>query len=386
MTRHDIAIDYLRAFVVVLVLAHHSVIAYAPYALFDQVHYLWGTPIVDIQRWRGFDLLTLFNDIFFMSLMFFLSGLFVWPGLVRKGCLTFLRDRGLRLALPFTIMVAFLMPIAYYPSFKMTGADPGFIAFWRRCISVADWPCGPAWFIWLLFAFDCIAVALYQVAPGFGTIFDRLASRSFSRPLMFFVLLLAVSALGYLVMLSAFGPARWFGLGPFSVQASRLLLYFTYFVGGIGVGAVGGDRSLLAKGGRLARHWFVWLLAALVFYCLVVVLEAVRSKGLIGLSPFAWQSFYGFAFVLSCATTTFGFLSFFLRFANEPLPAFDALRNNAYGMYLIHYIFVIWLQYELLEAPLHAVAKATIVFIGAVTISFGIVAAFRRIPAVARII
>jgi hypothetical protein len=279
-------------------------------------------------------LLSLFNDIFFMSLMFFLSGLFVWPGLVRKGCLTFLRDRGLRLALPFTIMVVFLMPIAYYPSFKMTGADPGIIAFWWRCISVADWP----------------------------------------------------GALGYLVMLSAFGPARWFTLGPFSAQASRLLLYFAYFVAGIWVGAVGADRSLLAKGGRLARHWFGWLLAALAFYCLVVALEVVRSKGLIGLSPLASQSFYGFAFVLSCATTTFGFLSFFLRFANKPVPAFDALHNNAYGMYLIHYIFVIWLQYELLEVPLHAVAKATIVFIGTVTLSFGIVATFRRIPAVARII
>lgn len=386
MIRHNVAIDYLRAFVVVLVLAHHSVIAYSPYAHFDPVHYLWGAPIVDTERWRGFDLLVLFNDNFFMSLMFFLSGLFVWPGLARKGCGTFLRDRVFRLALPFAIMVTFLMPIAYYPSFKMTGAEPGFIAFWRQCFSVADWPVGPAWFIWLLFAFDCIAAGLYKVDPGFGTIFERLVSRSFSRPLLFFVTLIAVSALGYLIMLSAFGPARWFALGPFSAQASRLLLYFTYFVAGIGVGTVSVDRGLLAQGGRLARRWFVWLCAALAFYCLIVVLEVVRSKGLIGLSPFAWQSFYGFAFVLSCATTTFAFLSFFLRFANEPVPAFDALRSNAYGMYLIHYIFVIWLQYELLEVPLHAAVKATIVFAGTVTLSFGIVAALRSIPAVARII
>jgi hypothetical protein len=62
MTRHNVAIDYLRAFVVVLVLAHHSVIAYAPYAYFDTTHYLWGAPIVDSDRWFGFDLLTLFND------------------------------------------------------------------------------------------------------------------------------------------------------------------------------------------------------------------------------------------------------------------------------------------------------------------------------------
>jgi hypothetical protein len=386
MTRHHVAIDYLRTFVVVLVLAHHSVIAYAPYARFDQLHYLWGSPIVDIARWRGFDLLTLFNDIFFMSLMFFLSGLFVWPGLARKGSLAFMRDRSLRLALPFAIMVVLLMPIAYYPSFRMTGADPGIIAFWWQCISVADWPCGPAWFIWLLFAFDCIAAALYRVAPGFGTIFDRLASRRFGRPLMFFAALVAVSATGYLVMLSAFGPARWFTLGPFSVQASRLLLYFIYFVAGIWVGAVGADRGLLAKAGPLARHWLIWLVAALACYGLVVALEVARPKGLTGLSPFAWQSLHGLAFVLSCAATTFGFLAFFPRFANKPVPAFDALSHSAYGMYLVHYIFVLWLQYELLQVPLDAVTKATLVFTGTLTLSFAMVAAFRRVPAIARII
>src|SRR4051812_33228010 len=100
MIRHNVAIDYLRGFIVVLVVAHHSVIAYSPYAHFDPVHYLWGAPMVDTARWRGFDLMVLFDDNFFMSLMFFLSGLFVWPGLARKGCGTFLRDRVLRLALP----------------------------------------------------------------------------------------------------------------------------------------------------------------------------------------------------------------------------------------------------------------------------------------------
>jgi hypothetical protein len=30
-------------------------------------------------------ILVAFNDVFFMSLMFFLSGLFFWPSLARKG-------------------------------------------------------------------------------------------------------------------------------------------------------------------------------------------------------------------------------------------------------------------------------------------------------------
>jgi hypothetical protein len=42
------------------------------------------SPVVD-HRWAGFDLIALFNDTFFMPLRFFVSGLFVWRSLTRKG-------------------------------------------------------------------------------------------------------------------------------------------------------------------------------------------------------------------------------------------------------------------------------------------------------------
>lgn len=71
--------------------------------------------MVDSQRWSGFALLIGFNDTFFMSLMFFLSGLFVWRSLARKGAAGFLRDRVLRLGVPFVIAAALIAPLAYLP-------------------------------------------------------------------------------------------------------------------------------------------------------------------------------------------------------------------------------------------------------------------------------
>jgi glucans biosynthesis protein C len=50
---------------------------------------------VDSQRWAGFDIAVLFNDSYFMPLMFLLSGLFVGPSLGRKGRLAGSND-GLR--------------------------------------------------------------------------------------------------------------------------------------------------------------------------------------------------------------------------------------------------------------------------------------------------
>ena len=51
---------------------------------------------------------------------------------------------------------------------------------------------------------------------------------------------------------------------------------------------------------------------------------------------------------------------------------------NAYGIYLVHYLFVVWLQYLLIGIVLFAVAKAVIVFTGALLLSWGVVTAFGR--------
>ncbi len=81
--QYNVAIGYLRAFITVLVVAHHAALAYHPFAppspatLVAQPRWWQAFPVVDSQRWSGFGWLVGFNDVFFMSLMFFLSGLFV---------------------------------------------------------------------------------------------------------------------------------------------------------------------------------------------------------------------------------------------------------------------------------------------------------------------
>jgi hypothetical protein len=100
----DASFDYLRAFIVLLVLLHHSVLAYAVmWPAQPMTFAILPAPIVDLRRWAGFDVVAIFNDTFFMALMFLLSGLFVWPSLERKGGAKFLRDRLLRLGVPFAV-------------------------------------------------------------------------------------------------------------------------------------------------------------------------------------------------------------------------------------------------------------------------------------------
>lgn len=385
----DSAPDYLRAFVTVLVVAVHSAAGYALVIPASHPHHAWlaGAPVADSHRLPGVDLFLHFNDNFFMSLMFFLSGLFVWPSLARKGSGIFVRDRLLRLGVPFAC-AALLIPLAYYAPYRLHATDPGFAAYCREWLSLGFWPSGPLWFVALLLAFDVLAAALDRIAPRLFGSREGIASAARGRPAMFFARLVILSAAAYLPMQLAFGADSWVKAGPFFLQTSRLLHYGVYFFAGVAVGAVGIDRGLVARDGLLARHWPVWVTVAVLMF-LVDVLRMIVFLPVAadyGVSPLARHLLSGLVFVACCAATSFAMLALFLRFANARTPVLDSLARNAYGVYLVHFGFVLWLQYALLPFELPAAAKVAVVFPGALLASWIAIAALRRISVVSRAI
>ena len=370
------ALDRARTFVTMLVLIHHSVIAYTYYGHTDK------------QSFLGFDGVVLFNDSFFMAAMFFLSGLFVWPSLKRKGIGWFLRDRFWRLGLPFIVCAVILMPLAYYAVELRLHPDVGFAAFWWKTVTVGPWMIGPAWFVWVLLALDVIAALVYIAAPSCVEAIGRLSLASYARPGLFFWALLIISIIVYVPAVLYFGASRWFSLGPIAVQASRILLYLVYFFAGMGIGAVSFDKGLLAADGGLARRWPIWLAVTIVTYGCIIALIYIKHGVLpdVNHQPLWWQVAYALAFVSYSAAQTFNILALFLRFDNEGSSVFDPLRDSAYGIYLIHYIPVLWLQYALYDlsfAPVMqvtAIIKAVIVFVLTLAFSWAATAALRKLP------
>jgi hypothetical protein len=391
MRRTSLALDNLRAFVILLVLSFHSVLAYLqflprhPFA-FDDPPFLWRAfPIVDSHRWFGFDLYCAWQDVFLMSLFFFLSGLFVWPSLCRKGPRAFLYQRFLRLGVPFVLVVAFLMPVALYPSYLQTATNASILAYWRHWLALPFWPCGPMWFLWLLLVGDCAAAALHWFAPGLGAALIRLSSTAAARPAKYFAGFLLVSAMAYVPLALAFTTSAWLQEGPFALQLSRPLHYALYFFAGLGIGAGGIERGLLAPNGPLVRRWVIWVAAAVgSFLAWMGLTGLTMAQG--GRPPLGLQALADLSFALACFASCFAVLAVLLRFAAERLPSLAGLRNSAYGMYLVHYLFVVWLQFALLGVPLPAIVKGAVVFAGTLLFSWGVVTALSRIPPIGQII
>jgi peptidoglycan/LPS O-acetylase OafA/YrhL len=390
-SRSSLALGNLRAFVILLVLSFHSVLAYLQFLPaasfpFDSPPYLWRAfPIVDSNRWFGFDLYCAWQDVFLMSLFFFLSGLFVWPSLARKGTANFVHGRILRLGLPFVLVVAILMPLTLYPTYLQATSEPGLAAYWRHWLALPFWPCGPMWFLWLLLVGDFMAAALHRFAPGLGSLLIRVSSVVEVRPARYLVGFVFVSVFTYVPLAIALTPAAWFQQGPFAFQISRPFHYALYFFAGVGLGAGGVERGLLAADGLLVRQWPMWVIAAAV--------SLVTWMGLTGLTMSQGASLTlglqipaDLSFVLACFASCFAVLAIVLRFAARRLPLLAGLRNSSYGMYLVHYLFVVWLQFAMLGATLPAVIKAAAVFGGTLLLSWGTVAALRRLPSVAQII
>jgi surface polysaccharide O-acyltransferase-like enzyme len=376
------ALDRARTFVTLLVLLHHSVL-----------NYTWfghGDP----KRWLGFDLVVLFNDSFFMAFMFFISGLFVHDSLVRKGPAQFLRDRAWRLGIPYLVSVFVLIPIAYYPTFlryHLPGTtDFSFLHYWWRTIAVGPWPSGPAWFLWVLLALDAIAVVVRSVAPHVIETLGQLILKVRNRPMTAFAAFLALSIATYLPMHLAFGDVSWLELGrfPLPIQTSRILLYAAYFFVGVGVGAVNLRTGLLTENGELARRWPVWFGFAFVFYASILVAVYAHHNwvGNFDSPPLIWKVAYGLAFACYSAAMPFTLTAIFVSFANSRWRLLDAVQPSAYGIYLLHYIFIIWLQYALYDEPFSAFVKFAIVFAGTLSMSWAVTLMLRKIPLVARMI
>jgi surface polysaccharide O-acyltransferase-like enzyme len=203
-------------------------------------------------------------------------------------------------------------------------------------------------------------------------------------PAAVFWLLVLASAGAYLPLAVGLDPGRWASFGPFSFQVSRPLHYAVYFFAGAGLGVSGLGGGLLTKGQKLARRWPVWVSASVAAFLLSVVCFLVTLSRGAGARKGLW-AVVDVTFVVSCAASCFALLSVFVRFARRNRVG-DSLAANAYGMYITHYFIVSWLQYSLLRASLSGAAKGTLVFLGAVLLSWLLTLALRRIPAVGALI
>jgi glucans biosynthesis protein C len=382
----NVWIDYLRSFLTVLVVAHHSSLAYTTFANFDTKTYINSTnPIVDNSRWIGMDIFENFNDIFFMPLMFFISGLFVYHGIIKKGGKIFLTDRLKRLGIPFIVGVTIIIPIAYLPSFYLSNNSFNISLFIKDYLFNQQFPVGPPWFIWVLLFFNAVAVI---IPSKIYVSLSKSITQISKYPARLFIVFFVVVALAFTPISLWVGQYKWTGFGPFDFQLNRVFLYFTFFIFGTCIGSGDWENYFFTNNKFLNKSWQFWLILCLFAYLLVElftynVWDIVRA-GKLGVNS-AWLIF-DLIFVASCISSSFAFLSIFKQNIQKGNSLWTNLSSNAFGIYLLHYIFITWLQFALLNVSLPVFIKFLMVFIVSLTASWTIINFARKFKIVNQII
>jgi surface polysaccharide O-acyltransferase-like enzyme len=255
-------------------------------------------------------------------------------------------------------------------------------------VTMGPWPSGPLWFLWVLLSFDLTASLLYRLSPRLLDPINRLSVESFEKPLKLFLFLVAVTMLVYVPSRLYFGVNHWFEFGPFSVQSSRVLLYASYFFIGAGIGAANFERGLLSANGELAKSGWGWAIATLNAYCLLWGLIIIKREVLGNPDPLPhwYEASYAVLFVIFSAGMLFTILAYFLRFKRSGWSVLDPMQKDAYGIFLVHYAFALWIQYWLYNFDLPAIIKVLIGFAFTLATSWALTRALRQIPGSQRVL
>ena len=374
-------LDYLRGFLTLLVVAHHSSLAYTTFASFDKEAYIRSTnPVVDVVRWQGMDYFEDFNDIFFMALMFLVGGIFLMNSIQKKGQASFISDRFYRLIVPFLFGSVVLMVIAYWPSYYLAHGNFDLISYITDFFTVESWPSGPMWFVWVLFLFNVVFAISF---PYIKTYILKLGQRTVSyrsHPIKIILVGYLIAWVSYVPLVLLSGAGAWTGFGPFDFQVSRILLYFSFFYTGIILGSPDISHGLFAKHSYLVKKWFLCVFGCILTYLLLKLSEAPLTRMFMQqqLTDMQATLIYRSIWVLSCVFSGIAFLVVFRRIFNPVNAWWQALSENAYGIYLIHYVFVVWCQFVLTYTDFPVIIKFGITFVISVGASWGITYVIRK--------
>ncbi|SEK33283.1 Acyltransferase family protein [Chitinophaga rupis] len=268
------------------------------------------------------------------------------------------------------------MLIAYYPAYYVAHGQHDLKAYVVDYFTTEGWPVGPPWFIWELFFFNIVIALLFPfLKNGLYKLSNKLASLKNKAVILFLIWLLLTWIL-YVPLAFLFGPYSWTGFGPFDFQKSRVLLYGGYFI----FGALAGNAGIFTDDTSFVRKWPLWIILCLLTYAVLTIIPPLlRSMVAAHTLPevAAWLIYFTL-YVASCTLSCIAFLTIFKACIHRSRSWWNSLSANAYGIYLVHYILIVWCQYFLLNNQLPAFIKFVITFGVALSGSWLLVSLLRK--------
>lgn len=369
-------LDNLKVVLIAAIIAGHGVLGYAtlgfwPYAEMREVTL---SPVIEIVLVA----LVIPFALFMVPLLFLVAGLLTPASLGRKGTRAYVRDRLLRLGVPFAVFVLLVWPLVMYPVHP-PGEHPR--SYWTEFLRHGSLDTGPLWFVGALLVFSLAYAGWVRARrnhagrPWRDAITARhLLGLAAAVTIATFLvrLVLPYNSDNKLVDVNLYQWPECAALFALGIAAAR-------------------QGWLTAVPGRLRRQCRAATLAAVGGFAVFVGFGAAQG----GIGDMVWGGGWHFDALVFAAgestLTVFGPV-WLLAVAQRHLGrrsrwAGPAVSRSAYGAFLLQGPVLIGLAMALRFAPLPAEVKALIVACGGIAGSFALAwLLIRRAPGVARIL
>jgi len=338
-------VDNLRIFLISLVVLHHLAITYGGPGSW----YYYETKADTISS-IVYSMFVATNQAFFMGMFFLIAAFFIVPSLKRKGTLTFLKDRFLKLGIPLVVFYFLLSPFSIFLLVRFI--DDKAISFWDFLVQDRGRGFGPMWFVEALLIFTIVYVV---IRSAFGN--RKIKSRKLIPfPDTFTIILFAL-----VIGLGCFIIRIWIPVGwamPFTgFQFPHFLQYIYLFI--IGIVAYQ-NKWLDSIEYKSSLRWFAFVQFLIFIVFLLLFYFGGATEGVIDqfMGGFHWQSLayaiWEQILAVSMIVALFGI--FKKKFNNQGKLA-KTLSASAFGVFILHtpiliaigVIFRYWKIYPLLK-------------------------------------
>jgi glucan biosynthesis protein C len=384
---HILFFDTVRNMAMLSVVLYHAVAAYSTVTPHWSVHD--GSSIVA-------DGIRDLFDVFMMPAFFFLAGYFSLPSLSRQGVWKFLTGKFKRIGVPWLLAIFIIIPITIY--FTRVKANPDLVrqSFWHYWMTyLSDFGTLRIgilgmdrtnqmhfWFLSLLLAFFLVFVLFHVIKEKVDGSFGAFGSRepaSHGSILWALLVTTTLTSLASFVMILLTPYLSWLTVDLLlQFQPINLALYIASFY----LGVFAYSRRWLA-GNEFPQRLSLWIPVGILLtlgFFLVGRDVFIHHQDSHQLSPGLVLAFSSIRSSL-CLALLVIFIAYARKFWSRPSPLNQKLSENSYNIYLVHIFFVVFLQDVLMIWPGGPpMAKAAIVFLLVLPISYGISRLIERFP------
>lgn len=355
-------IQWLRIFLIVMVVAHHAGQPYGPTG--------GSWPVSDPSNLPFLSVFFATNAAYFMGFFFLISGYFVDKSYDRSGPLNFMGAKLLRLGVPLTFIVVFLFGLISFTESDTSQSYFGFL--WNDYIG-GEMDFGPLWFVAHLLIYSGLYTLWRLLSGAINT------SKTGSVPGHLAILVFTMALIGSTYFVRQVWPqdvwVRILGIVP--LEPMHLPQYASLYVLGIFAARHNWFERLPFKTG------LIWFGLGLLTLGLAVFLS-VSGTSIFGFvdARIVW----GYGDSIICVGMILGLLVLFREFLNGPNRFAAWLASLTYGVYLIHVFLIVAVQTTLVDMAFGATAKFTFVTIVGLAWSLFSVWLLRLIPGARRLI